>query len=80
MMKLTKEQREALVSEIQYYYEVERSETMGELAATDILEFMLKTIGPHVYNQALEDARKMLNDRFAAVEDELYAMHKRAVR
>ncbi|WP_285105060.1 DUF2164 domain-containing protein [Paenibacillus sp. UMB4589-SE434] len=80
MIKLTKEQREVLVSEVQHYYEVERSETIGELASADILEFMLKTIGPYVYNQALEDARKMLNDRFAAVEDELYAMHKRPLR
>lgn len=79
-IKVSKEQREQMVSEVQYYFEAERGEALGELAADQLVSFMLKTIGPSVYNQALQDARKMLSDRFMAIEDELYAMEQTSER
>lgn len=79
-IKLSKEQRERLIEEVQNYFELERGEQLGELAAEQLLSFMLDTIGPSVYNYALQDARKMLGDRFLAIEDELYAMEQRQER
>lgn len=75
-IKLSKEERDILIGEVQHYFAMERGETIGELAADQFVSFMLKTIGSSVYNQALKDARKMLSDRFMAIEDELYAMEQ----
>lgn len=79
-IKLSKEEREVMISEVQYYFETERGETIGDLAADQCVSYMLKTLGPSIYNLALQDARRMLNDRFMAIEDELYAMEQRSER
>jgi uncharacterized protein (DUF2164 family) len=35
---------------------------------------MMKEIGPHVYNQAVEDACKTLRLQMDAIEEELYVL------
>lgn len=79
MMKLPKEQRELLTARIRQYFELERSETIGSIAAEQLLDFMIEEIGPHVYNHAIQDARKIVLDRMQSLEDELYALEKRVV-
>jgi uncharacterized protein (DUF2164 family) len=37
---------------------------------------MLKTLGPLVYNEALKDARSVVNERNLSLEDELYTLEK----
>jgi uncharacterized protein (DUF2164 family) len=76
LMKLPKEQKEQLVLHIQQFFELERSETIGTIAAEQLLDFMIKEIGPHVYNSAINDARKTVLERMQSLEDELYALEK----
>jgi len=76
MLKLPKEQKDQLISSIQQYFELERSETLGSIAAEQLLDFMIKEIGPHVYNHAIKDARKTVLERMQTMEDELYALEK----
>ncbi|WP_169083405.1 DUF2164 domain-containing protein [Paenibacillus sp. PL91] len=76
MMKLPKEQKEQLTGRIQQYFELERSETLGSIAAEQLLEFMIQEIGPHLYNHAINDARKAVLERMQTLEDELYALEK----
>ncbi|WP_341805060.1 DUF2164 domain-containing protein [Paenibacillus turpanensis] len=80
MLKMPKEQKELLVEKVQAYFEQERSEPIGQLAAEQLLDFMLQEIGPHVYNKAIADARQLLMERMASIEDELYSMEKPLVR
>lgn len=74
--KLPKADKEQLIDAVQNYFEVERSESIGNLAAEQLLEYMLSKLGPFVYNQAIEDARKVLLERSMAMEDELYSLEK----
>ncbi|RCW49379.1 DUF2164 domain-containing protein [Paenibacillus prosopidis] len=76
LMKLPKEQKEQLVINIQQFFELERSETIGSIAAEQLLDFMIKEIGPHLYNHAINDARKTVLERMQSLEDELYALEK----
>ncbi|PYI54636.1 DUF2164 domain-containing protein [Paenibacillus flagellatus] len=75
-IKLTKEERAEIVKDVQAFFEEERSETIGDLAAEHILDFMMKAIGPYVYNKALSDARGLINERVNQIEDDLYALEK----
>jgi uncharacterized protein (DUF2164 family) len=75
-MKFPREQKEEMVSRIQRYFELERSETLGSIAAEQLLDFMIRELGPFVYNQAIQDARRTVVERMQAMEDELYALEK----
>jgi uncharacterized protein (DUF2164 family) len=74
--KIPHEQKQAIIGQIQRYFQVERGEELGDLGAESMLEFMLQTLGPLVYNEALKDARKVMNERLLSLEDELYTLEK----
>lgn len=74
--KLPRERREALVTALQQYFLEERGEQIGSIAAEGLLEFFIRSAGPSIYNEALRDARKVVMERMAAVEDELYTLEK----
>ncbi|MFC7678638.1 DUF2164 domain-containing protein [Paenibacillus sp. GCM10028914] len=76
-MKFPKEQRELLIEQIQEYFEVERGETLGHLAADSILEFFIEKIRPHVYNQALDDCRQLVTQRMVSLEEDIYALEQK---
>ncbi|WP_257143091.1 DUF2164 domain-containing protein [Bacillus toyonensis] len=44
------------------------------LEAEYILEFMMKEIGPLVYNQVVEDACKTLRLQMDVIEEEIYVL------
>lgn len=60
-------------NEIRKFFSEEREEEISDLEAMTVLEFVLTTLGTHIYNQAIEDAYALMTDR---VED-LYGLQKR---
>lgn len=76
VLKLPREKKDQIIEQLQHYFEHERSETIGTIAAEQMLDFMIKEIGPHVYNQAISDSRKAVLERMQTLEDELYALEK----
>lgn len=78
MLKLMREEKQFLVEQVQSYFEMERSEEIGSLAAEQMLDHMIELLGPYLYNQAMSDARKAVMDRMQTLEDELYALEKPA--
>jgi uncharacterized protein (DUF2164 family) len=80
MMKKIRLPREAstrMKEEIRHYFLQERGEEIGELAADNLLDFMLKELGPFVYNQAVQDARTVLMQKAATMEEDLFALEQR---
>lgn len=75
-LKFPKENKGAIIESIQAYFWEEHAEEMGSLAAEQLLEFMVKEIGPYIYNLAIKDAREMIGDRMLVLEDELYSLEK----
>lgn len=76
VLRLPKEHKEFLIKNIQSYFETERSENIGELAAGNILDFMIKQLGPMIYNQALRDAQTVVMQQMERVEEEIYSLEK----
>ncbi len=75
-IKLPREQKEMMIAAVQQFFETERGESLGSIAAESFVDFMIGAVGPHVYNQAVQDARRVVNERLASIEDELYSLEK----
>ncbi len=46
-------------------------EKIGVIAAEDILDIVTESIGPDIYNQAVKDAKKILQNRFDDIDVDL---------
>jgi len=62
-IKLTKEKREDMISEIKYYFLKEKDEELGDLAAGMLLDFIIEKLAPEFYNQGISDSQKYMYDR-----------------
>lgn len=75
-VKIAREDKNIIIAHIQNYFEEERSETIGDLAAEQFLDFMLKELGPHIYNKAIVDARRLISERFSQIDEDLYTLER----
>jgi uncharacterized protein (DUF2164 family) len=75
-IKISKQHKEEFLEELMSYFEKERDERLGNLEAEDMMNFFITALGPLVYNQAIEDARTVLMDRYLSLEEELYALKR----
>lgn len=73
-LKIPKGQKAQIVAMVQQYFRDERGEEIGDLAAEFLIDFMIKQMGPFIYNQAIEDVQAVLNQRMAALEEDVYAL------
>ncbi len=64
--------RKALVEAIKHYFRIERDEEIGDLQAGFLLDFVLETVGPSVYNQAIHDAQAALQTAVADLDVTLH--------
>lgn len=62
-IKLTQPIKETIIHELQTYFENEREETLGNIGAELLLDFILKEIGPMIYNQALIDTHELMEEK-----------------
>ncbi len=72
-IELAKDIRKMLVEDIKKFYWEEREEHIGDLPAEILLDYILHNIGPHIYNQAINDAYTFMSEK---VED-LFGLEKR---
>lgn len=75
-IQLTKEQQKESIEAIKSYYLTERDEEITELAASLLLDFIVKSIGPHIYNQAIKDSYSFMGEKI----DELFTLEKSPTR
>lgn len=71
-IELSSETKQALVDEIKHFFRTERDEEIGDLQAGFLLDFVLETVGPSVYNQAVRDAQAKLQTAVAELDVTLY--------
>ncbi|GED34448.1 MULTISPECIES: DUF2164 domain-containing protein [Brevibacillus] len=74
--KMSREQKEYLVHQVQRFFHEQRGEELGNLETEEMIDFFWKQLGPILYNLGVQDARKLLQERFASLEDELYVLEK----
>lgn len=69
---LSAEATKRLQASIKRYVSENLEEEIGDLKAGLLLDFVLKEIGPTVYNQAIADARTYFEGRAADLEGVCY--------
>jgi uncharacterized protein (DUF2164 family) len=74
--KLTKEQNQLMISDIQNFFSHERDEEITEFAAERVLDFIKESIAPHFYNAAVMDVKHVVDQRFSSLEDEILTLER----
>lgn len=67
----TEEAKQKYLHEIIGFFQDERGEEIGLLAAEQILDFFIDTLGTEMYKKAIGDSKKLLNERLNDLEVEL---------
>lgn len=74
--RLPKEIKDQIKEELKEYVYYERSEEIGDLAAENMLDFILKEIGPYFYNQGVKDAKEMVNQKMVNLEEDMESLER----
>lgn len=61
--KLSKEKRDYMVSAIKQFFQREREEDIGDLAALMVLDFFVNELAKEFYNQGVYDSYLYLNEK-----------------
>ena len=71
-IKLSEERRSQAVESLRSFYRGEFDENLSEFRAEHILDFVMKLLGPPLYNQAVADARAYMAAKLEDIDGELY--------
>jgi uncharacterized protein (DUF2164 family) len=72
-IELTKEVQQALTASIRRYVSENMENDIGDLQASLFLKYCLEEIGPCVYNSAIADAQRYLQEKVSDLENVCYA-------
>ena len=76
---LDDERRERLVARLQAFFAEEFEEKLSAFRAEQTLDFLLAMLGPQIYNQAVHDARKFMQQRLDDLDGEVYEPESQAL-
>jgi uncharacterized protein (DUF2164 family) len=65
-----------MIAEIQRFFYEERNEEVGVIAAENAFEFFKDQLGPHFYNEAIKDARLVIEQKMNMMEEDLFSLEK----
>ena len=71
-IEIAKEARQQAVQSIERWFQEERDEKIGNIAASALLGFFLDEIGPLVYNRAVADVQERLAARIGELDIEFH--------
>jgi uncharacterized protein (DUF2164 family) len=69
---LSDEARKQAVASIRRYFKEDLDQEIGDLRAGLLLDYVLKELGPTVYNRAIADARGFFEERAADLDGVCY--------
>lgn len=72
-ISLSEERREQLILGMKGFYLEEFDEEISAFRAERLLDFAIRSIGPHVYNQAVQDARAFMQRKLDDLDGEVSA-------
>ena len=61
-IQLSNERKADMLTAIKQYFQKERDEEIGDLAAGLMLDFITKELAPEFYNQGVSDSHKYMED------------------
>ncbi len=68
---MSDEERKLVKEEMILFFENERDEKIGIIAAEEILNFFLESVGSKLYNKGIDDAKKALENRYEELKFDL---------
>ncbi len=71
-LKLDEARRERLIGQLQTWFRDEFDQSLSAFQASETLDFFLKALGPPVYNQAVQDARKFMQAKLDDLDGEVH--------
>ncbi len=75
-LKLERPQKLDLVRDLQQYLHDEMELEPGDLASELLLDFVAELLGPHIYNEALLDARAVASRQADAMQEALLELER----
>lgn len=75
-IELSDDRRARLIGQLQTLFASEFDETLSEFRAEQVLDLMLITLGPGIYNQAVQDVRAHLQSKLDDLDGEVYVDDK----
>ena len=71
-IELDPRRRQQLVARLRSFVLQEFDEDMSDFRAQQLLDFFLSALGPQVYNQAVQDARKVMQQKLDDLDGEVH--------
>ena len=72
--KIQRDFKLQIVANIQHFIKKNSDYEMGNLEAEELLDYVIKEISPIVYNQALNDAKNVIQRQVDSLLEELYVL------
>lgn len=72
-IKLDPVRRERIRAYLQNLFATEFDEALSDFRAGEVIDLMLRTMGPAIYNQAVEDVRTHLQAKLDDLPGEIHA-------
>lgn len=70
---LSDDRRDQLLLQLEGFYLEEFDEELSRFQAERIVQFFLTTLGPPIYNQAVQDARVFMQRKLDELDGEVFA-------
>ena len=69
--RLTDDEKKSAKEELILFFENERDQKIGIIAAEEIINFFLQTVGTKLYQQGITDAKKAVDNRIEELKYDL---------
>ena len=75
-IEFSSDQKSQLVNQIQMYFERELDQDIGDFDAEFLLDFFTEKVGGFYYNEGLNDAKALLDDKLETITESFYELEK----
>lgn len=72
MMRIEEERKAALVEGLRGFFLERFDEQISAFRAEEVLDYVIAAVGPQVYNQAVDDARRYMLEKLEDLDGEVH--------
>ncbi len=75
-IEFTRAEKDVLVKKIQFYFDQELEQEIGQFDAEFLLDFFSEELGAYYYNRGLYDAQLIIQEKVESISDAIYEIEK----
>ncbi len=76
-IQLADDRRARVLSALKHHFAENFDDPLSDFRADALLDFMIRELGPPVYNQGVRDACRFMQERLGDIEGEIYEPESR---